>query len=363
MAQNNEAKKIEVGPITDPAKLVGRKAVGAVVDEWEDGMRTEGTPGNYEWWYSDAHFDDGTTFAVVFFAKPLAPLEKPLTPQIEVNYAAPDGTTFMKVYEFEPEEFSASKETCDVRIGKNYFRGNLKEYEIHVETDDVRFDIKIKGETEPFHHPGDGTNHYGDTGKYLGWLVAVPQGKIEATVAIEGKTRKLEGSAYHDHNWGNEALQNLVNHWYWSRTEIGPYTLINSALACPKEYDLVDWGSVIMAKNGKIIHDKPEYQTFFRSTPHVQPVTGKLVSDTIRFCYDEHGSGYELTLTKERNIVNRFMIEDEEERRLSREQGFDIGYHRMVGHAELKIIENGCVKETLTNDAAVWEMMSFKDPE
>lgn len=357
------SEKIKVGPITDQAKL---KSMGFEKEpaEWENGMRTEGERGTYEWWYADAHFEDGTTAAAVFHVKPLAEIDKPLYPEVEINYASPDGTNFNHVYVFDAKEFSASKKTCDVKIGKNYFRGNLKGFEIHVETDDdIVYDFKIVRETESF-RPGDGCNYYGDTGKFIGWFIPVPQGKVEATITIKGETRKLRGSAYHDHNWGNEALENLVNHWYWSRTEIGPYTIINSAMCNPKEYDLLDWvAASIMAKHGKIVHSNPECQTFFRSTPHAQPVTGKLVSDVIRFCYDENGKGYELTLTKERNILDHFMIEDEKVRAAGRARGIDIGYHRMIGKAELKIIEGGCVKETLTNDAAVWEMMSFRDPE
>ena len=30
------------------------------VEIWEDGLRTDGSKGNYEWWYSDFSFEDGT---------------------------------------------------------------------------------------------------------------------------------------------------------------------------------------------------------------------------------------------------------------------------------------------------------------
>ena len=36
---------------------------------------------------------------------------------------------------FSSEKFSASKECCDVHIGKNYFIGDLSSYKIHVEFD------------------------------------------------------------------------------------------------------------------------------------------------------------------------------------------------------------------------------------
>ena len=36
---------------------------------YEDGIRTSGGRGTFEWWYTDATFDDGTTVVLIFFTK------------------------------------------------------------------------------------------------------------------------------------------------------------------------------------------------------------------------------------------------------------------------------------------------------
>jgi predicted secreted hydrolase len=41
---------------------IGRGRVVA----FEDGMRTTGQPGDYEWWYFDANLDDGAKIVVNF---------------------------------------------------------------------------------------------------------------------------------------------------------------------------------------------------------------------------------------------------------------------------------------------------------
>lgn len=45
---------------------------------------------------------------------------------------------------FPVSEFSASKEKCDVHIGKNYFSGDLSNYKIHVEFEDFSCDVELK---------------------------------------------------------------------------------------------------------------------------------------------------------------------------------------------------------------------------
>jgi hypothetical protein len=36
------------------------------VETFEDGMRTEGGPGGYEWWYFDSHLHDGSSLLIFF---------------------------------------------------------------------------------------------------------------------------------------------------------------------------------------------------------------------------------------------------------------------------------------------------------
>lgn len=55
------------------------------IEQWEDGMRTDGSPNTYEWWYFDAHLDDGSTVVITFFTKPIFDVKKPLSPQITFN--------------------------------------------------------------------------------------------------------------------------------------------------------------------------------------------------------------------------------------------------------------------------------------
>jgi hypothetical protein len=42
------------------------------IKAWEDGARTDDRPGTYEWWYFDAHLEDGAKLVVVFMDKDLA---------------------------------------------------------------------------------------------------------------------------------------------------------------------------------------------------------------------------------------------------------------------------------------------------
>lgn len=86
----------------------------------EDGMRTDPTAKNYEWWYFDAHLDDGSTLVVIFFPKPLAPMRAGLAPMINIEFDRPDGTSYKRDITFDANAFSAARDKWDVRMEQNY---------------------------------------------------------------------------------------------------------------------------------------------------------------------------------------------------------------------------------------------------
>ena len=86
-----------MGPAVASWSWSVRQVVDAAVFEpvevaaFEDGQRIGTEKGRYEWWYFDAHLDDGATVVVVFYTKPNASPNGPLAPRITINLTLPDG--------------------------------------------------------------------------------------------------------------------------------------------------------------------------------------------------------------------------------------------------------------------------------
>ena len=131
------------------------------IELWEDGMRTEGGPGTYEWWYFDAYLTDGSKLAITFRTKPIVDVGKPLDPWIDFNLDRADGTSVVKHPHVKPEQFAASKEICDVVMGSNTFKGDLHTYSIHVEIEGMVVDVSLTG-TTPAWRPQTGCLFFGE---------------------------------------------------------------------------------------------------------------------------------------------------------------------------------------------------------
>jgi hypothetical protein len=57
-----------------------------LIEPWEDGFRTDGSKGTYEWWYFDAHLSDASKVVIVFYTKDLIDVGKPLAPYVSITF-------------------------------------------------------------------------------------------------------------------------------------------------------------------------------------------------------------------------------------------------------------------------------------
>ena len=328
------------------------------IQPWEDGLRTDPAVGSYEWWYFDGHLDDQSKLVIVFYTKNLASPSDPLTPAVSFSLDRPDGTKITKEVQLTPAQFSAAKSGCDVHIGPNRFSGDLHHYAIHVEIGDIKADVRLDAEVPPW-RPGTGYMYFGDKDeKYFAWLPSVPQGRIDASISIGGKTEQHGGSGYHDHNWGNISILEIINHWYWARAQVKDFTVVASFITAEKAYGGESIPIFMLARNGQIIADDSRKVSFEARDVAFEPVTGKPVANTVVYRYDAGDQHYVVTFRRKRDLVLHRMVDDLTgfRRFAAGLIGFDGAYLRFTGDVQIERLENGKVVESL-NDQALWELM------
>ena len=87
----------------------------------------------------------------------------------------------------------------------------------------------------------------------LRWLPAVPYGAVQGELVYDGKAHTVTGKGYHDHNWGNIGLNDVMSHWVWGRAHVGEYTLIFVEMVSNKAYGGVKLPVFMLAKGGQIL--------------------------------------------------------------------------------------------------------------
>lgn len=348
MAEVRLLKPDEIG-LTDEVQL------------FEDGLRTEGKSGNYEWWYFDSKYQDGSSLVIIFFTKPVTSFASKFQPYVSLDYVNPNGDELHT--KCVSKEYSFSKDKCDVRIGDCYIRGDLKHYDIYFKNEEAECKLTLDGSV-PSWRPDSGHIYFGKK-DFFAWLPSVPEGVVRGTLEISKHKIELAGTGYHDHNWGNKLMIMLMNDWYWGRAKIGDYVVVSSYIYANKKDGYKAIPIFMLAKDGEILtgeavkHLRYEEKDFAKDS-----YTKRHVAKTLVYDYDD----------KERNIHYRITYkkgDEEVERQIMRDivgkplaivfylLGFRGSYHRMGGTAVLEKYEESKVVETIESPA-MWEQMCFK---
>jgi len=331
------------------------------IESWEDGMRTTGGKGSYEWWYFDSTLKDGSTLVIAFYTKDSIHPDMPLEPKITLDLNRPDGTSIHKDLKFNANAFSASKDGCDVRIGTNTFSGDLHDYTIHVEIDDIKADLKLHG-TVPSWRPATGYSFFKNKDEhYFAWLPAVPQGNVEGTLTINGNKQSITGVGYHDHNWGDVSMMDLIHDWYWGRAQIGNYSVISSYVVSADKYDSKPIPIFMLARDGKIIADDSTKVKFTANDVYTDPYTGKPVANVIVYDYNDGSNHYRITFKREKDLLRDRFVDHLHgmQHILAKWFNFDGSYLRFTGQATVERFDGDKVIETVNENGAVWELMYF----
>jgi hypothetical protein len=295
---------------------------------------------------------------VVFFTKNFTDIGRPLAPMIRIDLDLPDGTSHNKIAEWKPEEYSASRDRCDVRIGDNSFSGDLHSYTITARIDDIAVDVNLIGEI-PAWRPRTGHMYFGRQDEQeFNWLPAVPQGKVDATYSVGGKTHTALGVGYHDHNWGNAPINSLINNWYWARGRAGPYTTVAAYITAEDKYGNTELPIFMLARDGEIVADDATKVTFEELGAYRDADTGKPVANITRYTYTDGDDTYTVTFTRHRDLAVNNLIDDLHgpKKLAAKLIRFDGAYLRFTGELRVEHRRSDAVLDSYT-DSAIWELM------
>jgi hypothetical protein len=210
---------------------------------------------------------------------------------------------------FKADDFKADKNVCNVSLGENYFKSilGLDKYEIYINPSTTDgFGIKIQLEKlVPTYRPGTGFWEVDE--QYFAWLCAVPSGKMSGTITIDGETFEVEGSGYHDHNWGNVPMDYLLDNWLWGRAEVDGITVVASSVRFNETKGGEETNLLYLANGNEIIVDALNEQiTCLEGVKITNPDIGKKISSDCVYIVEDDDQTVYVHFDGQKSIVASF---------------------------------------------------------
>jgi hypothetical protein len=189
----------------------------------------------------------------------------------------------------------------------------------------------------------------------------VPQGAVRGILVIGGQAREVDGVGYHDHNWGDASMADLIHHWYWGRAQVGPYTVIASDIFPNARYGASPAAIFMLARDGVLIADDASKVQVSFDGIRVEQTTHTPVAGAVVYDYADGPVRYRVTFRREKDLLAIRLLDvlPGPQAFLARIAGFDGAYLRFTGPATVERFAGGAAVENSTERAAVWELMYF----
>lgn len=330
------------------------------IEVWEDGRRSgNDSPNDWEWWYSDFIFDDGSTAVVQFFTKAGRKIGHAGDfPSINIRIKLADGTELKDNIDFKVSEASFSTDRCDVRMRGNVFEGNLRSYHVRAHSKKgFGIDVTLESTAKPY-RPGSAYIQMGNPEHFYTWFCAVPAGKARGTLTCNGETREVRGTGYHDHQWGNTNFLKEWNHWLWARQRFDDYSMLVFDLTAAKQHDFERLPiCFIQDSSGILVFESTELASCdVLSTYLDEKESGKIYPKDIDYVFESNGAKATYRL-RQKGIIEAGGLKTAPlpMRLLVHAMGIKHSYTRYLGEGELAFESNG--KTIAKKSELIYEFM------
>nr|WP_226987263.1 lipocalin-like domain-containing protein [Candidatus Nitrososphaera evergladensis] len=202
------------------------------------------------------------------------------------------------------DQFSAARGQTNVTMGENWVRGNLTNYQLHVQSaKGYGADLTFTREAPSSRFGGTGKEYWDPSlTQYSAWFVAMPSAKVKGTLTYDGEAHPVQGSGYHDHNWGTVEYNKVMDHWYWSRANFGNYTLDLALRVASSFYDYQQLPAFTLAKGNQVLAEGMKFVTVQGTGNNTSPL-GHDYPSQLTFNYQNGSDTVRLTLSDPHLIV------------------------------------------------------------
>lgn len=176
----------------------------------------------FEWWYF--HFISDISFNIIIHPTDMYGLNKSSYISVSILEKSGKGINFKQSFDLEKTNISSA----ELNIENNIFciKKIGEEILINLTLENLKAKMKIGKIVIPELFNENSAILRNEVDKLSNnWLLVVPYSLYSGTLQYSDRNMRLNGQAYHDHNWGNWLIHECYDYWIW-----GNFQNINYAI-------------------------------------------------------------------------------------------------------------------------------------
>lgn len=196
-----------------------------------DGVRSERTPGQYEWWYFD--FQAGKRgLAKIEWHAPLFNLQDRSCVLVIRHYEdqrtgpGQGSRPLVRAVRFPRSRVEMDSDRCRIQFPTGCIAEEAGGYRIRISEQEFAADLQLTRLMPPVVELDNRIINIGEGMETFCWSIPLPRARVTGTLTMDGRTLPVDGPGYHDHNWGNLHLGRRLHRWIWLRVPFADLTLI-----------------------------------------------------------------------------------------------------------------------------------------
>lgn len=174
----------------------------------------------------------------------------------------------------QPGLVEASTATTDVRIDHWRFRRDGDRYLANIRSSEFTLDLGFTI-TQPILLQGDaGFSRKGNELRHASHYYSFPHLKVDGSVTLAGKSERVRGSAWLDHEWSSEILMPGAVGWDWVGINLDDGGALMAFRIRDKAGQSLWTGGTLRAADGRVRKFGPDDITFTANATWRSPATG-----------------------------------------------------------------------------------------
>ncbi|MFC1853707.1 hypothetical protein ACFL27_26285 [candidate division CSSED10-310 bacterium] len=205
----------------------------------------------FEMWYTDVLCSNGMTLLIYF---KIGRLYRGSSSKAEVAIQLYQPGKPYLIKKVTTDDFEASPDSCDVRVGKSRLFGTYPHYNLRLQIEDIQLNLALKGVIRGY-KLSDNKVYFGENPKqfFNEWIVTLPRAYAQGTLMLHQQTIPISGDVYLDHWLGNAPLNVLYAQCHWGKIYAERYTLIFLSAYAARSYQHQPLGFLMLFDQDNLI--------------------------------------------------------------------------------------------------------------